>query len=86
MNKKYILILALVAVASASTLNMTEDSEEEEPLNEIVEDSIDELEDEEEAPMIANPLYDIRYMKALDAHINKVIESNFRNQPGEVLL
>ena len=24
--------------------------------------------------------------KALDAHINKVIESNFRNQPGEVLL
>ena len=33
-----------------------------------------------------SPSYDIKYTKALDAHINKVIESNFQNQPGEVLL
>ncbi|XP_019853127.1 PREDICTED: uncharacterized protein LOC109582697 [Amphimedon queenslandica] len=30
--------------------------------------------------------YDIRYMNALDAHINKVIQSNFRNQPVIQLL
>ncbi|XP_019853143.1 PREDICTED: uncharacterized protein LOC109582705 [Amphimedon queenslandica] len=102
MSKKYILMLALVAVASAATTNMAEEEEpmneigetsidelvdeEEEPMSEIAESSIDELEDEEEAPMKASPSYDIRYMNALDAHINKVIESNFQNQPVIQLL
>ena len=83
MNKKYILILALVAVASAATINMPE---EEEAMNEVAETSIDELEDDEEVSVKASPPYDLRYMNALDAHINKVIKSNFHNQPGKTSL
>ena len=63
-----------------------QESDSDAPLDDDTESQQEAAPKEEMEAARRGRYYNNKYMKALDAHINKVIESNFRNQPGEVLL